>query len=77
MTAAETQTALRAIAFDLVRLEERCQTVLDALPRSENQAAMFEGRITWDLPSELRTTVESLLEGEIAPPSNPWRAPPR
>jgi hypothetical protein len=33
MTAAEAQAALRAIAFDLVRLEECCQEVLDALPR--------------------------------------------
>lgn len=67
MTAAEAQAALRAIAFDLVRLEERWQMVLDALPRSDDEAAMFEGSIPWDLPTELRTTVECLLEAEIRP----------
>lgn len=67
MTATEAQAALRAIAFDLVRLEERCQGVLDSLPRSENEAAMFEGSIPWDLPTELQTVLESLLEGEIRP----------
>lgn len=42
---AEAQAALRAIAFDLVRLEERCQEVVDALPRSPDEAGMFQGRI--------------------------------
>lgn len=38
MTGAEAQAALRSIAFDLIRLEERGQEVLDNLPRSENEA---------------------------------------
>lgn len=67
MTAAEAQAALRAIVFDLVPLEERCQEVLDSLPLSDNEVAMLEARIPWDLPIEIRTTVGSLLEGEIHP----------
>jgi hypothetical protein len=45
VTATQAQAALRAIAFDLVRLEERCQDVLDSQPRSENEDAMFEGKM--------------------------------
>jgi hypothetical protein len=67
MSSAEAQAELRGVAFDLVRLEERCQEVLSSLPRSEDEVAIFEGRIPWDLPTELRTTVECLLEVEIRP----------
>lgn len=56
MTAAETQAALRAIAFGLVRLGENCQAFLDLLPQSDNEEAMLEGRSPRDLLTHLRTT---------------------
>jgi hypothetical protein len=28
---------------------------------------MIEGRIAWDLPTELRTTIECVLEGQLRP----------
>lgn len=68
MTAAEVRAALRSIAFELVRLEERGQEVLDSVPRSEDEAVMFKGRIPWDLPTELRATIECLREEEIRRP---------
>ncbi len=40
---------------------------MGSLPRSEDEAAVFEGRIPWGLPTELRTTVEGLLEVELCP----------
>lgn len=76
MTAAQAQVALRAIAFDFVRLEERCQEVLDSLPWSENEVAMFEGRIPWDLATELRTTVESCWRQRSARPRISGTSPP-
>lgn len=70
---AEAQAALRSVAFDLVRLEERCREILDSLPRSPDKAAIFEGWSPWDLPTELPTPVECVPEAEIrskpAPPS--------
>lgn len=38
---------------------------------------MFEGRIPWDLPTELRTIVECLLEGEVRPAIESLRGPPQ
>ncbi|HSL84516.1 MAG TPA: hypothetical protein VLF66_17215 [Thermoanaerobaculia bacterium] len=64
MSAAEAQAALRAIAFDPFRIEERCQEVLDSLLRSEDEEAMFEGRIPWDLPTQLRPPWSAFDEAE-------------
>jgi hypothetical protein len=65
LTAAEAQAALAAIALDLLGIEDRCQQLLASLPRSPDEEAMIEGRIAWDLPTELRTTIECLLVDEV------------
>ena len=67
MTPAEVQAALAAITLDLLTLEDRCREVLAALPRSPDEDDMIEGRIAWDLPTELRTTVECVLGDHLRP----------
>jgi hypothetical protein len=65
LTPAEVQAALAAMALDLLALEDRCRVILARLPRSPNEDAMIEGRIAWDLPTELRTTIECFLVDEL------------
>jgi hypothetical protein len=65
LTPAEVQAALAAITLDLLGVEDRCRGILASLPRSPNEDAMIEGRIAWDLPTELRTTIECVLEDQV------------
>lgn len=67
MTAAEAQAAPRSIAFELVRVEERRREILASLHRSPNKEAMFVGEIAWDLPTELLTAIECVLEDQLRP----------
>ena len=67
MTPAEVQAALSAIALDLLGVEDRCREILASLPRSPNEDAMIEGRMAWDLPTELLTTIECLMEDQLRP----------
>lgn len=67
MTAAEAQATLSAIALDLLGIEDRCQQLLESLPRSPDEDAMIEGRIPLDLPTELRATVECFMVDELRP----------
>jgi hypothetical protein len=39
-------------------VEDRLRRVWEAVPRSPDEDAMFEGRTPWDLATEIRTTVE-------------------
>jgi hypothetical protein len=67
LTPPEAQAALTAIALDLLALEDRCREILASLPRSPDEDAMIEGRMAWDLPTELRTTIECLMEDHLRP----------
>lgn len=67
MTAAEVQAALAAMTLDLLALEDRCREILARLPRSPNEEAMFVGEIAWDLPTELLTTIQCVLEDQLRP----------
>jgi hypothetical protein len=58
---------LSAIALDLLGVEDRCRGILARLPRSPNEDAMIEGKVAWDLPTELRTTIECVLEDQLRP----------
>lgn len=62
MTPAEAQVELRAVADQLLAVEDRLRAVWDAVPRSPDEDAMFEGRIPWDLATEVRTVVECVGE---------------
>jgi hypothetical protein len=67
LTPAEVQAALAAIALDLLGVEDRCREILASLPRSPEEDAMIEGRMAWDLPTELRTTIECVLGDQLRP----------
>jgi len=67
LTPAEAQAVLAAMTLDLLALEDRCREILASLPRSPNEDAMIEGRIAWDLPTELLTTIECVLEDQLRP----------
>lgn len=67
MTALEVQAALAAMTLDLLALEDRCREILASLPRSPTEEAMFVGEIAWDLPTELLTTIECVLEDQLRP----------
>lgn len=67
MTTAEDQVALRAIAFQLVRLEERCQEVLDSLaPAGERGGDVRRGGRLG--PGDgAAATIECVLEVQLRP----------
>lgn len=62
MTPTEAQGELRAVADQLLAIEDRLRAVWGAVPRSPHEDAMFEGRIPWDLSTEVRTVVECVGE---------------
>jgi hypothetical protein len=62
VTTAEAQVELRAIAEELLAVEDRLRRVWEAVPRSPNEDAMFEGKMAWDLATEVRTVVECVGE---------------
>jgi len=65
LAAVAAQEELRTVADELLRIEDRLRTVRDVLPRSPDEDAMFEGRVAWDLPTELRAVVECVLEEQL------------
>jgi hypothetical protein len=62
VTPAEAQVELRAVADQLLAVEDRLRAVWEAVPRSPDEDEMFEGRIPWDLATEVRTVVECVGE---------------
>jgi hypothetical protein len=62
VTPAEAQVELRAVADQLLAVEDRLRAVWEAVPRSPDEDAMFEGRTAWDLATEIRTVVECVEE---------------
>jgi hypothetical protein len=62
MTPAKVQAELRTIAEELLAVEDRLGRVWEAVPRSPDEDAMFEGNKAWDLGTEIRTVVECVGE---------------
>lgn len=62
MTPSEAQVELRAVANQLLAVEDRLRAVWEAVPRSPDEDKMFEGRKPWDLATEVRTVVECVEE---------------
>jgi hypothetical protein len=62
VTPAEAQVELRAVADQLLAMEDRLRAVWEAVPRSPDEDAMFEGKKAWDLATEIRTVVECVGE---------------
>jgi hypothetical protein len=64
VTPAEAHGELRAVADQLLAVEDRLRAVWEAVPRSPDEDAMFEGKVPWDLATEIRTVVECVGEGQ-------------
>jgi hypothetical protein len=62
VTPAEAQGELRAVADQLLAVEDRLRAVWEAVPRSPDEDAMFEGKMAWDVATEIRTVVECVEE---------------
>jgi hypothetical protein len=62
VTPAEAQAEIRAVAEELLAVEDRLRRVWESVPRSPDEDAMFEGRKAWDLATEIRTAVECVRE---------------
>jgi hypothetical protein len=62
MTPAEAQAEIRAVAEELLAVEDRLRRVWEAVPRSPDEDAMFEGKRAWDLATEVRTILECVGE---------------
>lgn len=56
------QTALGAIAFEMISLQERLEALDRSLPVPLHQEAMLEGRIPPDLATELSGRIELISE---------------
>jgi hypothetical protein len=62
VTPAEAQAEIRSIAEELLAVEDRLRRVWEAVPRSADEDAMFEGKKAWDLATEIRAVVECVRE---------------
>jgi hypothetical protein len=62
VTPADAQVELRAVADQLLAVEDRLRTVWEAVPRSPDEDTMFEGKMPWDLATEVRTAIECVEE---------------
>lgn len=50
------------MALDLLALEDRCREILARLPRSPSEDANLQGKMAWDVATEMRPTVECVGE---------------
>jgi hypothetical protein len=62
VTPAEAQGEIRSIAEELLAVEDRLRRVWEAVPRSPDEDAMFEGKRVWDVATEIRTVVECVAD---------------
>jgi hypothetical protein len=52
-------------ALDLVGFKHRLQSLCEALPRSPQEDAMLDGEIPSDVPTEMRTTINAIIEDQL------------
>ena len=67
MTEGEAQTALAAVALELVAIADRLQTIHDRLPPSPEREAMWAHEIPRDVATEIYGVIESVLVDEVRP----------
>ena len=63
----EAQAALQVIAAELLAIEDRLQAIAAELPQSPNRDAMLEGKIPYDVATDLLGTIEVVLADDIRP----------
>jgi hypothetical protein len=52
-------------ALDLAGFKYRLQSFCEALPRSPQEDAMLDGEIPSDVPTEMRTTINAIIEDQL------------
>lgn len=67
VTLAEVQAELRGMADQLLAMEDRAQALHDAIPPSDQEEAMLEGEVEWDLATELRATLDCFIGDRLRP----------
>jgi hypothetical protein len=67
VTVEEAQVALQAIAGELLGIEDRLQAIAAQLPQSANRDAMQEGKIPYDVATDLLGTIEVVVVDDIRP----------
>jgi hypothetical protein len=65
VTPAEAQAEIRAVAEELLAVEDRLRRVWEAVPRSPDEDEMFEGKMAWDVATALRVDLECVLEEQL------------
>jgi hypothetical protein len=61
------QAALQVIAGELLAIEDRLQAIAAELPLSPNRDAMLEGRIPYDVATDLLGTIEVVVADDVRP----------
>jgi len=61
-TPAKVQAEIWPIAEEFLAAEDRLRQAREAVPRSPDEDPMFEGKMAWDLATEVRTAVECVGE---------------
>jgi hypothetical protein len=67
VTVEEAQAALQVIAGELLGIEDRLQAIAGQLPQSTNRDAMQEGKIPYDVATDLLGTIEVVVADDIRP----------
>jgi len=67
VTVEEAQAALRVMAGELLGIEDRLQAIAAGLPESADRDAMLEGKIPYDVATDLLGTIEVVVADDIRP----------
>jgi len=67
VTVEEAQEALAALAVELGGIESRLVAILEGLPPSPQEDAMYEHEMPYDVTTEILAVIECLLDDEIRP----------
>jgi hypothetical protein len=67
VTVAQAQAALGEVAYRLLALVDALEGVLRDLPRPADVADREEGRLPYDVTTDLLATIECVLEDELRP----------
>lgn len=61
------QAGLLEIAGELAAIEQRLERIKEDLPESPDRDAMEEGSIPYDMPTDMRGTIECVVADDIRP----------
>ena len=67
VTVANAQATLGEVAYQLVALVDALEGILRELPRPSDLADREEGRLPYDVATDVLATIECVLEDELRP----------